>query len=315
MNLRPIAAGISSYLPGPLRLAIGTGGTDSARYCYSVWLRHLVTLNRNGLGTVPRVVAELGPGDSLGIGLAALLSGSEIYFAFDLLEYANVKRNLRIFDELVCMFIRRDAIPDESEFPVVMPRLDSYDFPHHIIGNLQLKQALDLPRLETIRRSIVNPNLAGAMIRYIVPWSDSSVVEPGTVDLIYSQAVLQHVDDLHNTYRCMNIWLKPGGYLSHSIDFKCMGTSNEWNGHWCYSDLLWRLIRGRRPFLINREPRSRHMTLLQEHGFKVVIESSIKLQSNLSITDLAERFRSLSDNDLVTSASFVQAVKQSTVEP
>jgi hypothetical protein len=74
MNLRPIADGISSYLPGSIRLAIGTGGTDSARYCNSVWLRHLVTLSRNGLGAVPRVVAELGPGDSLGIGLAALLS-------------------------------------------------------------------------------------------------------------------------------------------------------------------------------------------------------------------------------------------------
>jgi hypothetical protein len=221
---------------------------------------------------------------------------------------------LRIFDELLPMFIRRDPIPDEGEFPVVMHRLESYEFPHDIIGNLHLARALDSPRLETIRQSIINPNMAGAIIRYVVPWSDSSVVEPETVDLIYSQAVLQHVDDLADTYRGMNIWLKPAGYISHSIDFKWMGTSNEWNGHWGYSDRFWKLVRGRRPFLINREPRSKHINLMNEHGFKVIAESSVKLKSNLSRNDLAERFRSISDDDLITSAFFVQAIKQSPFE-
>ena len=57
--------------------AKGTGGSISASYCYSVWLRHLVTTAGCGLNCNPRTVAELGPGDSLGVGLAALLSGAE----------------------------------------------------------------------------------------------------------------------------------------------------------------------------------------------------------------------------------------------
>ena len=42
MNARSMLSGIATYLPGATRVR-ATGGTDSARYCYSVWLRHLAT--------------------------------------------------------------------------------------------------------------------------------------------------------------------------------------------------------------------------------------------------------------------------------
>jgi len=45
----------------------------SARYYYSVWLQHLVHAHLNGVREVPRVVAELGPGNSLGISSIGLL--------------------------------------------------------------------------------------------------------------------------------------------------------------------------------------------------------------------------------------------------
>src|SRR5215813_2064256 len=64
--------------------SLGTGGgAQSARYCYSVWLRHLLHASANRLNVDPVHVAELGPGLSLGIGLAAILSGVERYYAFD----------------------------------------------------------------------------------------------------------------------------------------------------------------------------------------------------------------------------------------
>jgi len=82
MKLKQLIFGMATFVPGIYQLrAKGTGGTDSARYCYSVWLRHLVMAKRNGLNPYPRIVAELGPGDSLGIGLAALISGCDKYFA------------------------------------------------------------------------------------------------------------------------------------------------------------------------------------------------------------------------------------------
>ena len=104
MKIRPLLTGIASYVPGLYKFsstARGTGGTNSARYCYSVWLRHLFMAKLNGLTTHPDVIAELGPGDSLGIGLAALLSGANKYYAFDAVQYATNKRNFEIFYELV----------------------------------------------------------------------------------------------------------------------------------------------------------------------------------------------------------------------
>ena len=129
----------------------GTGGTNSARYCYSVWLRHLVIAHMNGLPTAPTNVAELGPGDSLGIGLAALLSGANNYYALDIVKFANIGRNLEVFDELVELFNKRERIPDSTEFPEAYPRLESYEFPAYILTDARLRDTLDQRRVESIR--------------------------------------------------------------------------------------------------------------------------------------------------------------------
>ena len=89
--------GMGTYLPGITRFiqkkSGATVGTSSARYCYSVWLRHLVIAYKNGFVEHPKVVAELGPGDSLGIGLSALISGADAYYGWTLL-------NLRIKNQI-----------------------------------------------------------------------------------------------------------------------------------------------------------------------------------------------------------------------
>ena len=77
-----------------------TGGTVSARYCYSVWSRHLSILQRSGLPTTFKTMVELGPGDSLGIGLAALLSGVERYIALDVVQHASGAQNTADFREV-----------------------------------------------------------------------------------------------------------------------------------------------------------------------------------------------------------------------
>ena len=129
MLIKSFLIGLGSYLPGIFNLIyrrIGTGGTNSSRYCYSVWLRHLVLAHKQGLPCHPEVVAELGPGDSIGIGLAALLSGVSKYYAMDLVRFVNYERNLVILEELVELFKQRVNIPDNSEFTYLKPDLDSY---------------------------------------------------------------------------------------------------------------------------------------------------------------------------------------------
>lgn len=313
MNLKKllyVIYGLSTYIPGIYSyFSKKTGGTDSARYCYSVWLRHLVMANNNGLNSNPKIVAELGPGDSLGIGLAALISGGEKYFALDLVEHANVERNLKIFDELVTLFRSRVAIPGEGEFPRVKPCLNVYDFPVNILDENRMQYALQESRLKLIRDSIMSFQGSDSLIQYKVPWHDASVLEKGSIDMIYSQAVLEHVDGLRNTYKAMHQWLKPTGYISHEIDFKCHGTDDEWNGHWTYSDFMWKLIRGKKSYLLNREPYSTHIMLLEEEGYRLVNNEKTKLKSNLSNDELSASFKNLSDEDLTTGDAFIQAVK------
>jgi len=268
---------------------------------------------RNGLSTQPEAVTELGPGDSLGIGLASMISGVNKYYAFDVVEYASNKENIKIFDELVDLFRKREKIPDETEFPQVKPYLESCEFPNHILTDERLDEALKEDRIESIRNALLN--LGGGssndiQILYCVPWFDSSVVKEESIDMIYSQAVLEHVDDLPHTYEVLHRWLKPGGFMSHEIDFKCHGTAREWNGHLAYSDFEWRLIRGKRQFLLNRQPCSTYIHLLQKFGFKVLCEIKTKEASGIQRKRLASRFKKISDEDLTTSSVFIQAVKK-----
>jgi SAM-dependent methyltransferase len=276
-----------------------------------VWLRHLVLAHGAGCfaNGVPRVVAELGPGDSIGIGVAALLSGAEQYFALDLVRYSSAARTLGIFDELVELFARREAVPGGAEFPALRPSIGDPGFPHGILDGDRLDAALAPPRLRAIRAAIQETGIAGSMIHYQAPWSDASVLLPESVDHIYSQAVLEHIDDLEQAYAAMRRWLRPGGIMTHQVDFRCHGKADVWNGHWGYGDAVWKLIVGRRPYLLNRLPHSAHVELLRKHRFDILVNHAFRAESGLKRKELAKRFRSLSEADLTTSGAFLVAAR------
>jgi SAM-dependent methyltransferase len=307
MKIKQLLYGFFTFVPGVSKLREKpTGGTISARYCYSVWIRHLVMTNNNNLNTNFKVVAELGPGDSLGIGIASILTGSDFYYAFDIIKYANIENNLLVFDELVELFKKKTDIPGEQEFPRVFPKLDNYEFPTKLLNNQRMAQALDEERLEKIRRCIANPD-SSTMIKYFVPWNRKSSIKEGSVDLIFSQAVLEHVDDLDSVYKAMNKWLKPDGFMSHQIDFKCHGFASEWNGHYLYSKFIWGIIKGKRPYLINRQPLQVHLDLLEKTGFKVCYLNRVKESSSIAKKSLPSLYVNISEEDLTTSGCYYLA--------
>ena len=315
MKIKYLLKGLLKSVPGVehfYNFHKETGGTDNARYCYAVWMRHLLMAWENGHRRIPVSIAELGPGDSMGIGLSALLSGAEKYYALDVIRYSNVERNLKVFEELINLFRSKATIPHNDEFPNMRPRLTEFSFPDHILTDEQLAILLDEKRLNRIReaiRSCEQPQPdAEAMISYQVPWADASVIRKESVDMIISQAVLQHVNDLKGTYESMNAWLRKDGLMSHNIDLKSMGASDLWYGHWTYSDLEWKIVKGRKKYLINREPYSVHMRLAEENGFKVT--RKIKdVESMPDRNEFSAPYRQLSEEDMTTSSLFLQAVK------
>ncbi len=301
--------GALTLLPGLGGRRRKSGGVEaaSARYCYAVWLRHLTKASESGLDAQPETVAELGPGGSLGVGLAALLSGSAKYYALDRVRHAGAAMNLEVFDELVELFRRRAPIPDAEEFPLVEPALESYDFPAHILGESRMRGALAESRVAAVREAAANPG--GGLITYQAPWSDRAVIERNSVDMIYSQAALEHVDRLPDAYAAMSLWLKPSGYVSHAVDFKSHDFHPLWDGHRTYGDLEWKLIRGNRPYAINRAPLSEHLRLLREQGFAIRRVIPTTMEPAAPRRRLARRFREISEDDRTTSSAFIQAAK------
>jgi SAM-dependent methyltransferase len=308
-----LVTGLLTFLPGFSRFAgRRTGGTTSARYCYAVWLRHLVKAHQAGVSVPPRSLAELGPGESLGTGIAALLSGAQAYYAFDVLRYADRETNLAVLDQLISLFRARARVPGPDEFPELRPDLDSYEFPRQILTEDRLDESLRPERLaavEAVVRGDRDVSRDEIVLEYVPNWRDPDEVPEGTLDMVFSQAVLEHVDDLESTYRAMYRWLRQGGVLSHTIDFRSHATARGWNGHWALGDFSWKLVRGRRPFLLNREPHSTHIALLQRFGLEVVVDIRATRPSDVDRDRLAARFRGLLDEDLTTSDAFIQAVK------
>ena len=316
-EIKAIVKGILSYIPGVN--AIGRregGGANFARYCYSVWLRHLVLANSKGLDGIPVSVAELGPGDSLGTGIASLLSGVKTYYAFDVVSFIRSGQNLKILEEIIVLFKKKTPIPDESEFPLLSPKLSDYTFPSHILTDQVLAISLSEKWIEEIRNALNNLstiNNEDSIISYFAPWTSNKVIRESSIELIISQAVFEHVDDLKTTYQIMNRWLKLGGFSSHQIDFKSHGYAKEWYGHWCYNGFKWGIIKGNRPYLLNREPLSTHLKLNKDFGFKV--ERVLKRESDKPAKRerLAKKFEGLTDEDLITSSAYILSVKKSNI--
>jgi len=318
MVLKSLLKGVLTNIPGaePLLRQRITGGTNSASYAYDVWMKHLTLLWANGLRTIPETVAELGPGDSLGIGLAAMLCGARRYWALDVQEYANPAANLLVFDQLVELFRARAPRPTAG-WPDFDQYLDRRLFPSHILTEAVLSASLAESRIRKIRDAIVNPGQPkdGMSVTYIVPWSDAGVIVRGSVDLVLSQSVLEHVVDLEGTYRALALWLKPGGRMSHQIDFDSHGIASAWNGYRAYSETFWRILLGKRLYMINREPPSTHLRLLEANGFHVTCLMQAMRTDGIDRSRLAPRWRGLSDQDLNCSGVFVQAQQASTTSP
>jgi len=317
--------GALTYVPGVIWAReqiyhLTNPGTVSARYCYSVWLRHLVASHEAGvLSGMPGRVVELGPGNSIGIGLAALLSGVKQYRGLDVIPYAQGNRNLGIFDELVELFQKRTPIPGPDEFRAVRPNLDDYSFPTHLLSEDALQAALAPERITSLREELKSlaagrggDNVPGGdeyQIGYVVPWNSKPWLDhlAGTVDMAFSQAVLEHVDDPDGTYEALATMLAPTGFSSHVVDYKKHRTAYHWNGHWAYTERQWKLVRGRRRFGINRAPHSAHQKGHEKAGMEILLETPWAKAGGLTRKDLAEPFRSLDDSDLSCQGSFFLA--------
>jgi SAM-dependent methyltransferase len=107
--------------------------------------------------------------------------------------------------------------------------LEDYRFPASLLGDRRMERAPASDRVAAIRRALRGESSDGSIaIEYCVPWH--GLARTGELDLVFSQACLEHIDDLEGAYDSMARWLKPGGYISHQIDFQSHGSHRSGTG-------------------------------------------------------------------------------------
>jgi len=295
---------------------------DSAAYCYNIWLRYLASAGEDGFDDRPEAVVEIGPGDSLGVGLAALISGSSRLHAVESQGRPSVEANAAMFDELAGMFARREPAPAYS---AGRRALEPCGFPHHVLDADRLEEVLAESRLNALRDSIEraitqrggSPTRSNAISYYDASATDAALLPENSADMIFSQHTLEHIEDLPRLFRAMALWLKPGGRMAHVVDFGSHGAAHTWDGHWAYGELHWKLLRGRPAASptartrswesLNRRPLTAYLDLLTRHGFETRRVERETAEPGLPRHKMAPKFRSMSEPDRTTRSAFVQA--------
>lgn len=283
-----------------LRVREVTDYAEVAGACYTVWLRFLVAQGEK----VPKRVAEIGPGDSLGVGIAALLSGADTYYPIDKFKRDMNYDNVAILEELLKLFRSHAPIPDDKAYPKAYPKLSSYAFPGDLLPNLDRYLAIDrVDKIRLVVEQIQAGNSTASLEGITISYLSDNQIPP--VDYVLSTAVMEHVDDPAAVYcRTWNM-IVPGGIFAHTIGLDCHETAPLWNGHWTYSDFIWRIIRGKTMYLINQWPHSWHTEFLKKLGFVIKSDLAHRLPNKLSRSDLAQRFRNIPDDDLTIWSIFV----------
>jgi predicted SAM-dependent methyltransferase len=214
-----------------------------------MYFNHKSILSRAGCEFPVGRLVEIGPGDSIGIGLMALIEGTSKYYALDAIEHADKLGNIKMLGNLKYQF--------EKLGTTLNPKI-----------------------FKQIEFDILTTESHESNIKYYAPWYDSNAIKEESVDLIISNAVMEHVLDLETIYKNTFKWLKPGGYVSHIIDYTAHEFSNIWYQHWEYSKPFWKFLMHGRKYPMNRMPHSFHEKCLLNAGFEVFTENCTYNETN-----------------------------------
>ena len=311
-SMLALAKGAATYVPGLYamlrqRRMLLEGVT--AEYSYGLWFKHFSRYHKlTGRGT-PEVVAELGPGDTLGTGIAALLSGASRYVGADTLPFANVEETATVGSRLPSLFHARHA-PEVRGFPDYRDALDERGFLSAVLSDEILKETLEQSRVDAILSDAckaINKEKT-KHFSYFAPY-DASSIEPASIDFLFSHSVLEHITDLPTAMRAVHGWLKPGAVMSHQFDQRSHGLTQAWDGHRHFEDMAWKVVVGKRPFLINRLTFSDVIRIIEEAGFRILTAERDNVPPTMDRDELCAKWRSQSDEELSTSSGFVQAQK------
>lgn len=279
-------------------------------YYYGVWLKHLVLLNAHGMRAIPGWIAEFGPGDSLGVGLCALLCGASKYRGFDTANFIEPARDQAMLARLAELFSARQPRPRKG-WPDFDAHLPATLFPDHILPESRMRETLDPARVARLSADIerLQAGDASASMELTAPWQHRCDDFEPQFDLVMSHTVLQYLPDLRTYFTNCARLLKPGGWMSHQVDFSSMGMTRVWNGHLAYDDIFWRLLTRNQRWFPTRKLLSEYLREIETSGLQLVHIERHCTAGGLTRDQLATAFRCASDEDIRCSGVYMIACK------
>lgn len=211
-------------------------GDEATRYVRSIFAKVDALVEQAG-GWAGKRVLEVGPGDSLATGLLCLAHGAAAYCAVDRFAVGmDLDFERRVFGQLFA------ALPASRQSAC-----------------REIMAALDAGSDFTSGRFIYRNNLP----------IEAAPDDPdfGTYDVIFSNAVLEHVSDLPATLKAFARLLNPGGTMFHDVDLRSHQTYESHPLQFLeYPRWLWTLMSSH-----NGEPNRvrlpRYQEILREVGF------------------------------------------------
>lgn len=256
------------------------GSMDEPRYAWEIAGKHLARCLDHSLVELGFDVLEVGPGDSLTSAAVAHVLGANDVLLLDAGDFAR-----HDMDD----WRRMDAYLRELGSPI-----------EGLSGARSLPDALDLCRARHFANGL----------------ADLRSLPDESVDFVWSNAVFEHIA-LHEfmpyqseLYRIM----RPGGVASHGIDFKDHLGGNLNNLR--FPEWIWESrVFARSGFYTNRIRLKAMLAMFRAVGFHVLLASEESWPAlPLDRSKLDERFRALSEPDLLVSSADVVLIKPHTVE-
>ncbi len=149
-------------------------------------------------------------------------------------------------------------------------------------------------------------------IEYIINKNGLSCLN-NEVDIICSRAVLEHVNDLHATFKDMDMALKPDGVVVHKVDLKSHGMhrTNPLD-FLTWPAVLWHLMYSKKG-VPNRWRLNQYRKAFANTKLKLELIESIEKCNKTDVDEvrpyLAKQFVGLSDDDLSCLSFWMKAVK------
>ena len=253
------------------------GKMENFSYAKGVFTKHLsraCLLEKEG--NIDRVVMELGPGESL---FSALLAKSYFFKSSLLIDAGNY------------------ALPSLKEYKNFSKWLANEGLPCPQINDCFSIDAM---------LSVLDSEFLTDGLNSLRSLSDE------TVDLIFSQAVLEHVRKNEFAKIAKEFWrvLKPGGVSTHVIDFN--DHLEDSINHLRFSDQIWEADwMASSGFYTNRIRLGEMLLVFEDQGFKVdVLEKKEWEIIPIPKEHLYSRFKAMADSELKISGATIRLYKQ-----